>query len=69
MSALALDEEPVFEKALSDDMSIEPAYTLVKVKNSLGIMAKLHFTGTTSWNFNQKVDENINNWHSYQMLI
>ena len=31
--------------------------------------AKLHFTGTTSWYFNQRVDENINNWHNYQMLI
>ena len=32
-------------------------------------MAKLHFTGTTSWYFNQIVDENINNWHNYQMLM
>ena len=31
--------------------------------------AKLHFTGTTNWYSNQKVDENINNWHNYQMLI
>ena len=31
--------------------------------------AKLHFTGTTSWYFNQIVDENINYWHKYQMLM
>ena len=31
--------------------------------------AKLQFTGTNSWHFNQTVDENINNLHNYQMLI
>ena len=31
--------------------------------------AKLQFTGTTSWCFNQQVDKNINNWHKYQVLM
>ena len=35
----------------------------------LQLQAKLHFTGTTSWYFNQRVDENINNWRNYQMLM
>ena len=30
---------------------------------------KLQFTRTTSWYFNQRVDENVNYWHKYQMLI
>ena len=25
--------------------------------------------GTTSWYFNQQVDESVNNWQTYQMLI
>ena len=32
-------------------------------------MAKLQFSGTTSWYFDQKVDKTINNWHKYQQLI
>ena len=31
--------------------------------------AKLQFSGTTSWYFDQKVDKTINNWLKYQQLI
>ena len=41
-------------------------YLYLNEYNSLG---KLHFAGTTSLYFNQRVDENINNWHNYQMLM
>ena len=33
------------------------------------IAAKLQFLGTTSWYFNQRVDESVNNWFKYQVLI
>ena len=32
-------------------------------------LAKLQFSGTTSWYFDQKIDKTINNWHKYQQLI
>ena len=45
------------------------AGALAGYPHSQGLWAKLQFSGTTSWYFDQKVDKNINNWHKYQRLI